>query len=144
MKSRIISYRHSSSFELCPLHNRYIKTKTLRGMFHALFFESRGRSNFCSIFMLYPADQFCSQELNYTCEYFSGTLWLRIAWSKGSIRLGASCLKTEAEPASERLCFSLHICVARRTKSTRRKVYLYVIHHRRNRTVLKSDFYHVM
>ena len=47
----------------------------------------------------------------------------------------------EANPASETLCFSLYICVAQRTKSTRRKVYLYVIHHRQNLTVLKSDFY---
>jgi len=38
----------------------------------------------------------------------------------------------EAEPTSEMLCFSLYMCIARRTKSTRRKVYQYVIHHRQN------------
>jgi hypothetical protein len=31
----------------------------------------------------------------------------KTAWSKGSNRLGASCLKTEAERASETWCFSI-------------------------------------
>ena len=34
-------------------------------------------------------------------EFFCCTQWLRIARSKGSNILGVSCLKTEAEPASE-------------------------------------------
>jgi len=37
----------------------------------------------------------------HSCECFSGTQWLRIAWSNGSNRLGASGLKTETDLASE-------------------------------------------
>jgi hypothetical protein len=59
--------------------------------------------------MLYPAEQFCSQELTYSYKCFSGTQWVRITWSKESNRLGAPCLKTEAETASETLCFSLYV-----------------------------------
>ena len=36
------------------------------------------------------------------CECFSGTQWMRIAWSKESSRFGSSCLKTEEQPASEK------------------------------------------
>ena len=42
---------------------------------------------------------------------FSGTQCLRIAWSKGSNRIDASCLKTDAEPASETGCFSIYIYI---------------------------------
>jgi len=40
-----------------------------------------------------------------------GSHWLRIAWSKGFSRLGASCLKTGAQPASETQCYSIYISV---------------------------------
>jgi len=143
MKSRIISYRHSSPFALCPSCNRYLKTKTLCGVFQALFFESRGRSFFCSIFMLYPADQFCSQELICTCECFFGTQWLRIAKSKGPTSLVYLAWRRKQNRLPKRCFFSVCICVTRWTKSRRRKLYLYVKHQRQNLIVL-SDFYHSM
>jgi hypothetical protein len=40
---------------------------------------------------------------------FSSAHWLRIARSKGSNSLGASGLKTEAEPASNTQCFGVYI-----------------------------------
>ena len=41
---------------------------------------------------------------------------VRILWSGVSYRLGASFLKTEAEPGSETKCFSVYISVTLRTK----------------------------
>jgi hypothetical protein len=47
----------------------------------------------------------------------------RLGWSKGSKILGASCLNTEAEPASETWCFSVYILHNRQSP---REDYLYV------------------
>ena len=52
----------------------------------------------------------CSQDITYICECFCGNQWLRIARSKGSDRVGASCLKKEADPASETYYFSVYTC----------------------------------
>ena len=79
----------------------------------------------------------CSQELNHICECFSDAQWLRTGWTKGFNKLVVSCLKTEAEPASETQHFSVYRSVTRCTKSKGRRLYLNVIHHRQNITVLR-------
>jgi hypothetical protein len=50
---------------------------------------------------------------------------LRIALSKGSNRLGASCLKKETQPASETHCFCVYVCVLRWTESKGRRLSVY-------------------
>lgn len=52
---------------------------------------------------------------------------LRIALAKWSDRLGASCLKMKAQPASETSCFSVNVCATRWAKSC-----LNGIHHHQN------------
>jgi len=54
----------------------------------------------------------------------SGIWWLRTAGSKGSTRLGTSCLKIEAEQAFEMSCFKKSIW--QWTRSKRRRLYLYL------------------
>ena len=93
--------------------------------------------NFSAAFSCYNLRmKCCSQELTCTFKCFSGTQWLRIAWYKGSKWLGASCLKMEAQPASETQCFSVYISVTKWTMSEKRGLYLYVIQHRQNLTML--------
>ena len=107
------------------------------GVFQGLFFESRGCT---SIFLQYfPV-------VTRGPVLFSGAylhLWV-FQWylmNENSFkRLAASCLKTEAEPASETWCFSVYTYVTRWTKSKRRRLYLYVIQHRQNPDAILSRF----
>ena len=83
---------------------------------------------FSASFSCFTADQFCSQEPPYTCECFIPPVWLRIAWSKRSNSLGASCLKTEAQPAAESYCLSVYISVTRWTVQMKKVAFVCYIH----------------
>ena len=107
----------SPSFGLCPSCNRYVKNKSLLfgsrlffrlqarrtksiGLLRSSYSHSLGTTETLTSSWEQKSSE-GSQCLIYTCECFIGTQWMRVAWSKESNRFGASCLKTEEEPASK-------------------------------------------
>jgi len=64
-------------FAIC-VHTSYTRYRYRTAWLHHLLQKTISLYFFCSIFLVYTMDQFCSQELIYICECSSGTQWLRI------------------------------------------------------------------
>jgi hypothetical protein len=105
------------------------------GLFQTLFCWFCDLFNlFYSIFLLSPADKFCSHEIFFKILVlcFCGAQWLRIARFKEYNGLGASCLKTEAKPISEMWCIGVYISTDDGRGARKRILYEYIVHHRQS------------